>query len=161
MKAVIYKIYCKDINIVDCYVGQTIRFKRRKTEHRYSAFNHIDLKLYNYINDNGGWNNWIMDIIEELVFDCSKEELFFEGFKEKILDRERFWILHLKATLNTYLPIRYVEEYVKYQNRSNKYCIKIVNKIFGYKNKYGSVERYYILEHFKKLYDINTLILNN
>jgi hypothetical protein len=160
MKAVIYKIYCKDINIVDCYVGQTINFINRKNKHRYSAINKTNRKIYNFINDNGGWNNWIIEIIEELLFDCSKEELFFEGYTKKILDRERFWISTLKSTLNTNLPIRYIEEYVKYQDRSKKYCIKIVNKIFGYKNKYGSVERYYILEHFKKLYDINTLILN-
>lgn len=161
MKAVIYKIYCKDTNIVDCYVGQTINFVKRKREHRYSAINKTNRKIYNVINDNGGWNNWIIEIIEELLFDCSKEELFVEGYTNKILDRERFWISTLISTLNTNLPIRYVEEYVKYQERSKKYCIKIVNKIFGYKNKYGSVERFYILEHFKKLYDINTLILNN
>ena len=106
MKAVIYKIYCKDINIVDCYVGQTINFINRKSKHRYSAINKTNRKIYNFINDNGGWNNWIIEIIEELLFDCSKEELFFEGYTKKILDRERFWISTLKSTLNTNLPIR-------------------------------------------------------
>ena len=160
MKAVIYKIYCKDINIVDCYVGQTINFISRKLAHKTACNTKTNRKIYNFINDNGGWNNWIMDIIEELVFDCSKEELITEGYTKKIFDRERFWFLTLKSTLNNNIPIRYIDDNIKYQDRSKKYCIKIVNKIFGYKNKYGSVERYYILEHFKKLYDINTLILN-
>jgi len=91
MKAYIYKIYCKDINIVDCYVGQTINFKQRQTQHRYCATNQSGFKLYRCINDNGGWNNWIIDIIEEI--EC-------ETYKE-ILEKEKYYIQALNATLNT------------------------------------------------------------
>jgi hypothetical protein len=91
MKAYIYKIYCKDTNIVDFYVGQTNIFERRKLEHRLYCNDKYKQKLYTFINNNGGWDNWLMEIIEEIDCETNKE----------ILEKEKYYIQELNATLNT------------------------------------------------------------
>ena len=81
-KTIIYKIYCKDENITDCYIGRTTNFKNRKNCHKYSC-NNINSKLYNqknykFIRDNGGFNNWIIEIIEKTPCNNIKEAIEFE-----------------------------------------------------------------------------------
>ena len=70
---VIYKITCKDPNITDKYVGHTVDFVRRRKEHKYNVFNeksiYRDIKLYKFIRDNGGWDNWKMEVVA--FYECS------------------------------------------------------------------------------------------
>ena len=65
-KTIIYKIVCKDINIKDCYVGSTTDFVRRRYKHK-SASEIITHQtyVYDFIRQNGGWNNWEMIEIEK------------------------------------------------------------------------------------------------
>ena len=60
---IIYKIVCKNPNINDVYVGHTTNFIQRKYSHKI-ACNSItnNIKIYNIIRENGGWDNW--DMIE-------------------------------------------------------------------------------------------------
>ena len=64
---IIYKITCKDTNITDVYVGHTTNFVQRKHAHKQNCINdkasNYKYKLYEVIRDNGGWNNWKMEII--------------------------------------------------------------------------------------------------
>ena len=62
-----YKIYCKDTSVKDIYIGHTTNFVQRKYCHKQTCntekhANH-NLKVYKCIRNNGGWNNWRMDII--------------------------------------------------------------------------------------------------
>ena len=69
MKTIIYKIYCKDEKIKECYIGRTENFKSRFSQHRGTCngkfityHNGITIegvykkrsKLYNFIRINGG-----------------------------------------------------------------------------------------------------------
>lgn len=69
---IIYKITCNDSNITDKYVGHTTDFVRRRKEHKTNVCkeNSPDshLKLYKFIRDNGGWDNWKMEIVAH--YDC-------------------------------------------------------------------------------------------
>ena len=56
-KAVIYRIYCLDNNITDCYIGLTTDFIRRKYQHKHGS-QLKDSKLYSCIKEHGGWENW-------------------------------------------------------------------------------------------------------
>ena len=71
-KTVIYKIVCKNEDVKDVYVGSTVNFKRRITEHKYSCNNeksvNYNLKVYQTIRDNNGWENY--DIIEIIKQPC-------------------------------------------------------------------------------------------
>jgi hypothetical protein len=65
-KTIIYVIKCKDDNITEEYVGSTINFIERKSHHKKRCNNEkYNLKVYKYIRENGGWENWIMLEIEK------------------------------------------------------------------------------------------------
>ena len=98
-KTVIYKICCKDIKIVDCYVGSTNDFDRRKGEHKRHCHNEnhekYNFPVYQFIRSHGGWDNWSMIPVE--IFNTCTNKL------EK-LARERYYVELLNATLNGNVP---------------------------------------------------------
>ena len=63
-----YKICCKDTNIKEIYIGQTTDFTRRKYSHGHACYNDkrpdYNMRVYKFIRDNGGWDNWDMILIE-------------------------------------------------------------------------------------------------
>ena len=69
---IIYKITCKDSNVNDLYVGHTTNFVQRKHAHKQSCINdkspNHKCKVYEVIRNNGGWDNWNMEIIN--FFNC-------------------------------------------------------------------------------------------
>ena len=125
-KTIIYKIVCEDSNIRDCYVGHTTDFNNRKSIHKYDCNNPKtkNNKLYRIINDNGGWDNWRMVMIEK--YPC-KDKL-------EAGEREYYWYKTLNATLNTKTP--------KCEN------IKTRESQMNYRKHYSSIA--YILETFIK-----------
>lgn len=99
---IIYKITCNDPNITDKYVGHTTNFIRRKYSHKHTVQNEksrcFNIKLYKAIRDNGGWENWRMDIIQ--VYDCKN---LYEARK-----KEQEHYINLKASLNSVEPLKCV-----------------------------------------------------
>jgi len=79
---IFYKFCCNDNEIQSCYVGHTISMYDRKRRHKSACNNpegkEYNLKIYQTIRANGGWNNWRMIEIEKRlcrdVFDCLKIE---------------------------------------------------------------------------------------
>jgi len=96
---IIYKISCKDPSIKDIYVGHTTNFVQRKHAHKQSCINekstNHQCKLYKIIRENGGWNNWNMDIIN--FFNCK------DHYEARIKEQEYF--VSLNATLNSVDPM--------------------------------------------------------
>ena len=90
----IYMIKCKDEKIIDCYVGQTCDHYRRKAGHK-SACKKDGNRLYQFMNTNGGWDNWTFEIIEKYPCDNSIEARI----------RENYWINFHNANLNTNVHI--------------------------------------------------------
>jgi hypothetical protein len=96
---IIYKITCKDPTIKDVYVGHTTNFIQRKHAHKQNCVNdkstNYKCKLYQVIRNNGGWNNWIMEIVG--FFNCN------DHYEARQKEQEYFELLH--ATLNSIEPI--------------------------------------------------------
>ena len=96
---VIYKITCKDPLITDLYVGHTTNFVQRKHGHKQSCINeksgNYNCKLYKTIRSNGGWDNWIMEIVA--FFKCN------DHYEARIKEQEYF--TSLNATLNSLEPL--------------------------------------------------------
>uniref|UniRef100_A0A6C0EAY4 C2H2-type domain-containing protein n=1 Tax=viral metagenome TaxID=1070528 RepID=A0A6C0EAY4_9ZZZZ len=96
---IIYKIMCKDTNIKDVYVGHTTNFVQRKHAHKQNCTNmksiNYSCKLYQAIRNNGGWNNWNMEIVG--FFNCK------DHYEARIKEQEYFELLH--ATLNSIEPM--------------------------------------------------------
>ena len=101
---IIYKIVCKELAILETYVGHTTGFKDRKRQHKskccFEKGRDYKTKLYTFIRANGGWDNF--DMIEIEKFPCNDAN--------EAKARERYWFEHLNATLNAVCPIRTVEE---------------------------------------------------
>lgn len=136
-KSVIYKLCCKDTTIEDIYVGSTTNFIKRKAQHKTTCNNenidHHNCYKYQFIRDNGGFNNWDMILIKDYPTD-SKRNLEME---------ERRIIEELKPTLNKQLPTRDKKEYIEI----NKEYFNEINKIYYQNNKEKVVE--YLKEYRK------------
>jgi hypothetical protein len=95
---IIYKITCNDVNNKEVYVGHTTNFVQRKYAHKQSCINeksaNYKCKLYEVIRNNGGWNNWKMEIIN--FFNCKNH------YEARIKEQEFF--VSLNATLNSIEP---------------------------------------------------------
>ena len=105
-----YKLVCKNTCIQDCYVGHTTDFITRKSTHKRCC-NNIDAKghhlyVYNFIRENGGWENWDMILVETVG--CEN------GMDAR--QKERKHIENLNASLNQHRPFRSEEE-LKEQKR--------------------------------------------
>ena len=92
----IYKITCKDISCQEMYIGYTTNFTQRKYAHKkkclYEKTKNNEPKLYKVIRENGGWDNWTMDIISCCI--CTTQ---YEAIK-----KQEEYILLLHATLNSF-----------------------------------------------------------
>ena len=149
-KALIYKLVCKDVSIKDCYVGSTTNITKRRNCHKSSSINknckNYDMYVYQFIRENGDWNNW--DMVEVEKYACED--------KQSLHTRERFWIETLNATLNKFIPTRTQKEY-----RIDKHeDIVKQNKEYREKNK-DKIKEYYeknkekISEYYKKYNEQN------
>ncbi len=89
-KQFVYQIYCNNKDECDfVYVGSTCNFTRRKYQHKQNCKNKDNLKVYQIINEYGGWDNWTMEILEELNI-------------ERVLEqKEEEWRVKLNAQLNS------------------------------------------------------------
>ena len=96
---IIYKITCKDPSINDVYVGHTTNFVQRKHAHKQCCKNdkasNYKCKLYDVIRNNGGWENWNMEIIN--FFNCH------DHYEARQKEQEYFILLN--ATLNSIEPM--------------------------------------------------------
>ena len=146
--ATFYKISCKDKNIKDCYIGQTTNFNVRKSQHKSYTNNQkahqYTYPLYTFIRENGGWNNFKMEILERL--DCKD--------KEELKNNERHLIDFHKGTLNNRIPGRTTKEYTKEKlpDYSKKYIKKkyVKDKREKYVTKYREENRDKIKEKWNK-----------
>ena len=117
---IIYKIVCKDLNVKELYVGHTINFRMRKHAHKNACVSEKDknhnLKVYKFIRDHGGWDNWEMVEIEK--YDCC------DGNEARA--REREWYEQLEANLNNNYPNRKIPECKKAYKQRNPEKIKML-----------------------------------
>jgi len=106
-KTCFYKIVSKQLDIKDLYVGHTTDFARRKRGHKTVCSNqsnkNYNLNIYQYIRENGGWDNFDMVLIERRpcvdVLDAKRIE--------------RSYIEQFQANLNHSVPSRTREEWAK------------------------------------------------
>ena len=125
-KACIYMIkHNQDFNDENVYIGSCCNFTRRKCCHKTRCNNPNDknynIKLYQTIRANGGWDNWVMIRLHN--FPCNeKYELNLE--ERKIIDL-------YQSKLNMIIPTRTIKEY----RENNKEKINKQKKIFYEEHK--------------------------
>ena len=113
MKTFIYRIFCKDDNIKDCYVGQTKDIQSRIIKHK-SKCKKENRKIYDFIRANGEWDNWTYEILE--VCDCD------DNTQSYLVEQKYFDLLN--PSLNINRPAQTDKEYYE----KNKVIIKEYTK---------------------------------
>jgi hypothetical protein len=67
----IYKIVCKDTAITDLYVGSTKDIKTRDSVHKSDCRSpnsgRYNLRIYKFIREHGGYENWEMVVLETVL----------------------------------------------------------------------------------------------
>ena len=110
---VFYLIKCKNPEVKDCYIGKTNQFMQRRNMHKYSSQTGSS-KLYVAIRENGGWENWQMDIVHRVICTPSTSCFLEESF-----------ILRYGCTLNMQKCYEYDrQEYNKEKCRQH-YAVRI------------------------------------
>jgi len=173
--SIIYKLcHCNDLENENIYIGSTTNFRIRKNKHKNSCYNEnskdFNYPVYEYIRNNGGWNEWKMIPIE--VFPCKD--------KKELEVRENYHIELLKSKLNKQIPTRNIKEWYKDNKKilaekqkekyeANKEIILGKQKEYYEANKQAHSERmkkHYkankekILEKTKDYYENNKEIIN-
>ena len=139
-KAVAYKIQCLDEDIKEIYVGSSCNFTRRKCEHKSDCNTEhskkYNYKVYQFIRDNGGWDNWRIVPIEKIKC-IDKIEMLIE--ETKIIEREKATLNAKKAHSTKEEKKEYYDEYRKTYNpkyyEENKEQILEQSKIYRDENK--------------------------
>lgn len=123
----IYRLFCLDPLITDEYVGSTTNLANRRYRHKNVCNdpnnNCYNLKVYQFVRANGGWDNWRMDVLEER-----------EGVRWEINKREGELIEQRRASLNSSIPGLPRKEGAKRWRDSNQDHIKEYRKEY-YKHK--------------------------
>ena len=154
----IYKLVCSDPTITEFYIGSTKSIRGRKNAHKTSCNNendiHYNIPVYKYIRENGGFDNWIMIVIEEYEYEK----------KFELHSRERYYIEQLKPSLNRLIPTRtyaewkqdnkeIISEKAKAHYKKHFERISIRNKNYAKKNA-QVIKQYlkeYNIQNFEKL----------
>lgn len=153
-KTHIYKLCCKNTDITDIYIGHTTNFTRRKQEHKIRTNTptnkEYNVRVYSFIRENGGFENWDMIQIEE----------FNANNVIEARTRERYWVEQMKPSLNCDIPNRSGKEY----REDNKDVLREKKKEYREQNKdvirekkkeYHKENKEVISEKHKKWYEAN------
>jgi hypothetical protein len=142
-KNVIYKIVCNDLNVTNVYVGHTTNLRKRKYCHKFICCNendkHYNLKVYQIIRENGGWENWSMIEIEK--YPCN------DG--NEAGQRERFWFEMLNANMNSNVPSRTLKDAVKAYKQEHREELNEKSRIYYQENKED--KKVYYEEHKEEI----------
>jgi hypothetical protein len=149
-KTLIYKIVSKNLNITDCYVGNTINFRQRKSLHKSRCYNKncksFNSNIYKFIRQNEGWSNWEMIEIEK--YPCSD--------KREAEARERTHYELLNSSLNSYKPFTTDDEKKEYyKNKSKNYYVNNKNNVLKRSKQYYENNKEYCKEYRKEYYKDN------
>ena len=171
-KTIIYKIICNDLLITECYVGHTTNIKNRITDHK-NKINNVKnpkhhLKVYEFIRNNGGLDNWTFIELEK--FPCEN--------RNQAEERERYWYDELKPILNSQRPKITKEESIILHNEKTKewgennieyrkeykkqyqplYYQKNKDKLLEYAKEYRNKNKEQIKQKMKAYYEKNKAI---
>jgi hypothetical protein len=156
-KTIIYKLVKNDdFNNENIYVGSTVDFTSRKHRHMSNCLKETgkeyNTKVYKYIRDNGGWENWSMIEIEK--YPCND--------KNEAHAREEYWRCQFNALLNSRKALLTTEEKkeqikqyrIDNADKNKQYYIDNIDEIKN-RNKQYRLENESKLKEIKKQYRIN------
>jgi len=153
-KSCIYMIKKQDdYDNENVYIGSTCNFIRRKHRHKTSCNNEnikcYNLKLYECIRENGGWDAWVMTKI--IDYDCNN--------KSELNIMERRYIDNYKSKLNCKIPMRTKKEH--YNDNKEKLLQKNKQYYNDNKEKVAQQQKLYYNDNKEKLLQKNKQYRND
>jgi len=155
-----YQIVCNDKTVKESYVGSSVNFKDRKSRHKCNCNSPnskcYNFKIYKFIRDNGGWNNFNFITLKEIV--CADK---YEAHKI-----EQSYINELNPELNERLSytgltkLEYSKKYNLDYNRNHKQYFKEYYKQYSQDNKKYNKQYKKDNEQILKQYNKQYRILN-
>ena len=142
---IFYRLVYRDLTITDVYVGCTTNFRQRKLAHKNNCSNEksikYDLRVYTFIRNNGGWENWTMIMIHrQSCVDALEAHTVERGYVEL-----------LGATLNSCVPGRTLQE------SQTAYCEAHPDRIRESRAAFKEAHRDQIAAYRESRRDINKL----
>ena len=92
----IYIWFCKDMSVKQEYVGKSTNIFNRISHHKISSRNKSDTKLYNFVREHGGCDNWEFNVLEVMP-----DNIPVPHQSNWLIKREKWWIERLEPKLNT------------------------------------------------------------
>ena len=136
MKGYIYKLYCLNDNIKECYIGSCWDIKKRMKKHKFNCNNInsplYNVKVYTFIRANDGWGNF--DYEYYMVDAIDKTDL-------RMKEQDRMDI-EVNILLNEVRAYTDRTEYDKKRNIDNKESIKQYKKQYRIHNKESINKKY-------------------
>jgi len=137
----IYIIRSKDLSLHDCYIGSCKDINRRRLKHKNDCYNEkgekYNLKVYKFIRDNGGWNDWDMVQIGSVWNKATKllfqiEQDYIDQYKPSLNRKRAFGLDYERKKqrdiLNYYNNRECKKEQQKKRYEKNKHKILVANK---------------------------------
>jgi hypothetical protein len=152
-KTIIYKLVNYDYPEL-VYVGSTTNFTKRKQNHKQICYNEKskkhNLKVYEMIRENGGWENWNM--IKICDYPC-------ENKREAELEEDRY-MTELKSNMNSNRASRTHKQYYednkeKIQEYKKDYYEDNKEKIQDKMKEYRESNKEKIQDKMKEYYESN------
>jgi hypothetical protein len=115
LDGVVYKLKSKNPNITEFYIGSSCDMKQRIATHKNNCNNSIipayNLKVYEFIRNNGNFDNFVFEILLEIEVKSKKQ------LKNRY---EAKYIIDFKPELNMKIPTIYDDETVEYDEEFYK-----------------------------------------
>ena len=149
----IYKLIKKDaINDDMIYIGSTEDINNRMSTHKIRCNNiksrNYNYKVYKYIRDNGGWNEWKYEIIDEVEVALREDAGIYEG--EYIIKYDAINKLNDRVAGRTYK-----EYYVQNIEKIKEYRVQNKDLILQKKKENYQQNKEDILQKQKQYYQQN------
>ena len=133
-----YKFVCKDNDIKFTYVGHTTNFASRKSCHKHDC-NTINRKNYNYklyifMREHGGFENWNMIEIESRLV---KDKRDAERIEQELLEQQDFKLNMIKA----YITKNEIQKQQSNYRVENKEDLRAKREIYSRNNRKELLEK--------------------
>ena len=142
----VYCIFCKDTNVQQVYVGSCVDLNKRIRDHKKCSNNkngkEYNKRLYQFIRENGGFDNWKFIWLEmfktdDTIFLRQLEQNYMDTFPKELLlnsqraygqDIERYYEQNIKKCKEYRQQNREIINEKQNQKVPCPKCNKIMNK---------------------------------
>lgn len=151
-----YIIKCNNLELTDVYIGSTFNFTNRKSEHKKKSTHH-HYKIYQYIRENGGWDNFNMTLIERRI--C-RDMLEARQYEQHLIEQHKSSLNTIKAfrkeTKKEADHLTYLKYAEQYKEKHNKYYTENEDTIKAYQKQYR-LEHIDTQQNYNKEYRLKNL----